>query len=285
MAKQYNIRWKQSDNADLRKAVKNFNAKITRLQKKMSPQDAWALPEKVKVSELKELITTRQDLKREINALKRFSEKGAEKLVDVPDNKYNLKTTKWQRNEMSRRLGIVNRKRNKRHEQLMELDAKSRGRLLGYKLKDIGMGRTDEVALRPMQAFPPSLDRTSLNKRYKAIRKESQTMYWMQKELLLKNNIIKGIEAGYRGLGMDDVVDDIVNNIDNMDFDEFYQIWMTDTDAKEIVSPKPGAFLDDALRENLTALQSTWAPVKKPEITKGVSVGRRTFKGNPKKLN
>lgn len=263
MAKQYNIRWQQSDNEALRKAVKNFNAKISRLQKKMSTKDVGALPEKVTVKEMKELITTRQDLKREINALKRFSEKGAEKLVEVPDNKYNLKVTKWQRNEMTRRIGVINRKRNARHEQLMNMEATSRGKGLGYKVGNVGMGRADEVALRPMKSFPPSLDRTSLNKRYKAIRNESQSMYWRQKELALKNNIIKGIEAGYRGLGMDDVVDSIVSNIDNMDFEEFYQIWMSDPDAKEITSPKPGQFFDDTLRENLTALQSTWAPNKK----------------------
>ena len=34
MSRYYKIRWKQSDNDEVRKTVKNFNAKISRLEKK-----------------------------------------------------------------------------------------------------------------------------------------------------------------------------------------------------------------------------------------------------------
>ena len=87
MSKQYNIRWKQDDNQELRKAVKNFNAKISRLEKK-DPQNKEALPEKITVKQIKELISTRQDLKRELNALQRFSKRGAEKIIEIPDTDY-----------------------------------------------------------------------------------------------------------------------------------------------------------------------------------------------------
>ena len=62
-----NIRWNENQNAELRKAVKNFNAKITRLEKK-HPEIKNALPEKVSVKAMKELIGTRKDLQREINS-------------------------------------------------------------------------------------------------------------------------------------------------------------------------------------------------------------------------
>ena len=86
MAKRkYNIRWREADEKELRRVVKNFNAKITRLAKK-DPKNAAALPERVSAAELRAMIKTRQDLQRELNALRRFSQKGAETLVEIPDN-------------------------------------------------------------------------------------------------------------------------------------------------------------------------------------------------------
>ena len=97
MSRKYNIRWSEADEAELKRVVKNFNAKLTRLANK-DPQNKNALPERVSAAQLRDLIETRQDLNRELNALRRFSERGAEELVDVPDNDYNLKITKWQKN-------------------------------------------------------------------------------------------------------------------------------------------------------------------------------------------
>ena len=92
MPRRYNIRWSQADEAELKRVVKNFNAKLTRLAKK-DPQSAAALPERVSAAQLRDMIETRQDLNRELNALRRFSERGAEELVDIPDNYYNEKIT------------------------------------------------------------------------------------------------------------------------------------------------------------------------------------------------
>ena len=68
--------------------------------------------------QLKDLINTRQDLNREINALRRFSKRGNEEIVIIPNTDYNVKTTKWQRTEMNRRVGYINRRRQKRLEEM-----------------------------------------------------------------------------------------------------------------------------------------------------------------------
>ena len=98
MSRKHNIRWRSADEAELKRVVKNFNAKLTRLAKK-DPQNKNALPERVSAAQMKNMIETRQDFNRELNALRRFSERGAEELVVVPGNDYNLKITKWQKKE------------------------------------------------------------------------------------------------------------------------------------------------------------------------------------------
>ena len=93
MSRKYNIRWREADEKELQRVVKNYNAKLSRLAKK-NPEMKNALPDRVSAAQLRDMIETRQDLNRELNSLRRFSQKGAEELVEVPDNDYNLKITK-----------------------------------------------------------------------------------------------------------------------------------------------------------------------------------------------
>ena len=71
MAKRYRIKWRLQDRKTLARTVKNFNAKITRLEKK-HPELKEFLPEKISVKDLKNNIETRQDFNRELKSL-RFS--------------------------------------------------------------------------------------------------------------------------------------------------------------------------------------------------------------------
>lgn len=256
MPKQYNIRWKPSDNDELRRAVKNFNAKISRLEKK-NPHEKAALPERVTVKQLKSLISTRQDLNREINALKRFSKRGAENIVTAPDNKYNLKITKWQRDEMNRRAAIINRKRKKRLDEIAGIELESRGEKLGYTRGAIGMGKADEVALSPIRAFTPAMSRQDVKKKFAMIQKESQSGYWRERELRMKANYIKSLEENFNPADIEDVVD----AIDEMDFSEFRKVFEAEGGNFELSYP-PDA---ESYQAHLTALKSIWKRKSKPK--------------------
>lgn len=251
MSRKHNIRWQQSDSEDLRKAVKNFNAKISRLEKK-NPEQKNALPERVSVRQMKELIDTRQDLKRELNSLRRFTERGSEELVDVPDNDYNLQMTKWQKNEMSRRVGVINRKRNKRLKEINEVEATSRGEKLGYKANAVGMGKADEVALNPMKAFTSKMTRKDLNKKFRNIMKESQSSYWNAKELQMLENFKTSILYNFA----EDDVEEIINAIDSMDFKEFYRTWQAEGGNFETAYPPDR----EQYEAYLEGLRATWIP-------------------------
>lgn len=260
MSRQSKIRWKPDDEKELRKAVKNFNAKINRVAKK-DPKNKNALPEKVTLKDLKDLINTRQDLKREINSLKRFSKRGAEALVDLPDNKYNLKTTKWQKTEMNRRAGIINRKRKKRLEDVMNTPLYSRGESLGYKRGDIGMGDAEINQLQPIKAFTPSMNRPDLKAKFKTLQKESQNSFWDAKDEQMKRNYLKGLLENYNPEDLKDVVD----KINHMSFKEFYKIAKMEGTRElfEISSYKPGT---QEYEKYVNAIRSTWLPKKKNEI-------------------
>lgn len=258
MSKRYRIKWTDSDNKELKRVVKNYNAKISRLEKK-DPKLKNILPEKTSVQEMRKLIDTRQDLKRELNALKRFSKRGAEKVVEVPDNDYNLKITKWQKEEMTRRVGVINRRREKRLEEYQDLEMKSRGKPLGYTKSQhsqfIGMGRAEEVATRPMNAFTKKMTNTDLKKKWKAIMVHSQSTYYDKRDEQLMSNVINTILENFNP----EDVSEIVTTIRKMDFNEFYSIWQSEGGNMEFAYPPD----KELYLAYLEGLKSTWLPNRK----------------------
>ena len=256
MSRKYNIRWSAADDAELKRVVKNFNAKLTRLAKK-DPQSAAALPERVSAAQLRDMIITRDDLNRELNALRRFTDpkRKLHELVDVPGNDYNLKITKWQKQEMNRRQAIVNQKRKRELERIADIDMKSRGKSLGYKKGDIGMGKAERIALDPVRAFTPSQNRRDLNRRFRQLRKESISTYWDVRNEIMRTNYIVEIERNFP----ESMVGDIVERIRNMDFDEFRRIFEAEDQKKfEFNYPQN----KDEQEKNAKALRAIWIPKK-----------------------
>lgn len=251
MSKQYNIRWTPADDEALRKAVKNFNAKIARLEKK-DPKNKSALPDRVTVRQMRDLITTRQDLNREINSLQRFTRRGAEELVSIPGNEYNLKTTKWQKEEMSRRVGVINRKRTMRRKKLEEIEMQAGGENLGYTVGQFGMGQADKVALEPMKPFSAKMNMADLKMKWKHIQKESQSGYWNWRDELMRDNFIKTLKQNFQKIN----VSDLILRIESMPFDDFYVKFKSSPGIWEHAYP----LTEEEERAYADELRSHWMP-------------------------
>lgn len=258
MSKRYNIRWRPDDDAELRKAVKNFNAKITRLENKGFKKSA--LPERITVKQIKEVVQVRQDLKREMDSLRRFTQRGAEELVFVPDNDYNLQATKWQIDDMKRRTSVINRRRKKMLKDIQNIEVTAGGENTGYKRGDIGMGKQDEVTLRPFQPFTPKMNKKDFDYKLKHLRKESSVAFFDEKKERLRQNYIKGILASYNE--NDPRIKDVIEKIEEMSFEEFYKTFQAEDPTFEFASDLPDDVNMDAYIERL---KTTWAPKIKPK--------------------
>ena len=216
MSKQYKIRWSKQDSVELNKAVRNFNAKINRLSKN-NPDIAKLLPETTSVKKLKEDINTRQDLNREINMLKRFSRRGAEKIVTLDVTEHNIRTTKWMKTEMNRRVAIINRRREKRLAEIENLEMTSGGKRLGYTRGQLGMGSLERASLEPMKAFYRTMENFDLKKRWVSLLAQSKSNYFTERDYQMRDNFIKAIESNFQYVD----TSDIVAHINNMDIKDF----------------------------------------------------------------
>lgn len=249
MTKYYQIKWRDSDIKELKRVVRNFNAKIKRLAD-VNPNIANILPEKVKVRELKDLIATRRDLQRELNTLKRFSKRGAEEIVTISDNEYDLKVTDWQYKEMNRRVAIINRRRANRLERLSQIEAKEGGQPLGYKKIDIGMGSLNENELRPLKSFTRSMNRRDLQEKWKFFDQAVQSDYYTKKDIALRENYIKALQQNFK----ESDIADVVQEIRSLNLDEFLDRF----EDFELAYPPDEEHYDKYLNK----IRATWLPNK-----------------------
>ena len=251
MSRRYNIKWRDSDEAELRRVVKNFNAKIDRLAKK-DPKNASALPEKVRIGQLRGMIETRQDLNRELNSLRRFSQRGAEEFVPVPDSQYNMKYTQWQKQEMAIRGALVTRKRNKRLKELESIEMTSGGKPLGYTKKEFGMGKADELSLRPVTLYTRSMSRADLNAKHRSLVRQSQSTYFNKSDERYRNNYIQSLLENFNS----DDIEDVIDYLQSMDIKDFIKKVKAEDPNFEFNYPPD----EEEYLQYLNQLKTIWLP-------------------------
>lgn len=177
------IRWKQGDFIRLGRAVADFNKKVNRLQ---SEENKLYLPDTIEYKEAKENITTRAELNRMINSLKRFQKEGAEELYTTQAGE---DITKWERRE----LGIQSRIAGIRLQR--ELKALNEPMESGFSRAQMGSTRVREI-----EAQLRNLKQIETKSGYEFQRLRSRIArsgvsdYTMKKAITYQENYIKEME-------------------------------------------------------------------------------------------
>lgn len=243
MPRQYNIRWREQDEKELRRVVRNFNDKLRRLVKK-SPETANILPQywnestqqfenRLSVQQVKELIGTRQDYNRQLNMLKRFSRRGAERIVELPSD-YGARTTAWQKREQARLVQIINRRRNIRLETLNAVEMMNATGKLGYTLgQRFGMGLAEKNKLKPTKAFTRGQSQKDIKWKWRALQTEAKDTYYNERDDMLKQNYIRTLEENFDPTDIKQVIE----NIKGMPAEAFYLKFEAKGDAFEWAYP------------------------------------------------
>lgn len=243
MSRQYNIRWREQDEKELRRVVRNFNDKLRRLVKK-NPANSNILPQfwnektqefenRITIDQIKELIATRQDYNRQLNMLKRFSRRGAERIVETGSD-YGARTTKWQEQEQKRLVQTINRRRKARLDILNAIEVMNASGKLGYTLGQMfGMGLAEQNKLKPTQAFTRGQTQKDIKWKWRALQTEVKDTYYNERDEMLKDNYIKALTENFDA----DDIKDVIANIRSMGSDEFYLKFEAKGDAFEWAYP------------------------------------------------
>lgn len=136
------MRWRESDTAELQRAINNFNAKLYYINKnKVDNSDLInVLPDRVKKGDIISGIQTRADFNRAIKSLQSFSKRGAENLVV---SSRGARATQWEIDEFKKKERRANMQKKKELEKLPKTKT-SRGQKT-----DSPMGTPKENSLKP----------------------------------------------------------------------------------------------------------------------------------------
>lgn len=177
------INWKQGDFVRLGRAVARFNKKVNELNRE---EKKLYLPETINYKEAKENITTRKELNRLINSLRRFQKEGAE---DLYLTQAGEQISKWERRE----LGIQSRIAQTRLK--AELKKLNEPQENGFSRVQMGSIRAREI-----EAQIKNLKQIEIKVGYefnmlkRRIALQGASDYTMKKAIVFRNNYIKEME-------------------------------------------------------------------------------------------
>lgn len=181
MQKRYNIKWRDTDEKELAKAVRKFNAKRTRLLKQV-PELEEFLPPKASTKEIRKSVQTRRDLKNELNALERFMRKGAEKPIVT---KEGIKTTAYEKKEIAIKVRSINQRR------AAELKKAAPSTEKGT------MGTIRENNLKPKKYDIDKIKKSDWKNFVESVEKQARDSYFQGKYERYKENFMKGLENAF----------------------------------------------------------------------------------------
>lgn len=115
------IKFDKAYNAEIRRVVRNFNQKRNRAIKRGYKY----LPPKMTVSELKSRYTSRSQLNRDLNALKRFNREG-DKALKVVETSGGAKAIKWEYDYLKKNLQYAKEFYDREIEDAARLDTNMR---------------------------------------------------------------------------------------------------------------------------------------------------------------
>lgn len=133
------IRYNKLTNDKIAKTVRNYNAKIKRLERK---NPYLALPDTITVKKVKSMSDTRADLNRVLNSLKRFSKRGAEDTIILPTGEM---ISSYEYKELKRESARIQRNLTKRINQLASIKPKVAGVVQDYTYAEMGDMRLNNM--------------------------------------------------------------------------------------------------------------------------------------------
>lgn len=185
------IRYDKKIEKEINKVIRNFNQKIRRLEK----EEKKLLPKTITKKEIKENVYNRNELRRKLNELKRFSKRGAEEIVTL---KSGEKTTKYELENIKRESARIKRNISKEIKNLEKKNVRIFGKEQAATFSE--MGDTYYLNLqaqrRALEKNINKLKKDELQRYKNLIKKISQNREYMNE--IFKESYLKMLtELGY----------------------------------------------------------------------------------------
>lgn len=224
------IRYDKKLNAEIRRAVNNFNAKIRRLEKMES--NNVVIPEKIKVSDFKKGYDSRRDLRRQLNYLKMFSKRGAEEKIVTTGG---FETSKYQVAVVKRESARVKRNLTRQINMYMKITPS----VFGVK-QEVNKGQMEDTKLTNLKSKREALNKNLLdlnaeqyNRYLELLNNQRQSSY---KDRIFKENYLEMLlSTGYISGYDTEKINEMASQLMNLDVNNFTRLFDTESAVKNIL--------------------------------------------------
>lgn len=249
----------------LRKAVKNYNAKVKRLLAK-SPELA---PHKLSYAEIKKNIRGISDLKTEIKEIRAFNKKGGETaVIEFEVNKQKVKVSKWAYKRAMRKMDIVNENRLKVNADLRDQYAETTVSYAGgvpitntevpYRVKE-EMDKLSPLEIRRKSKYLSKSDMEYLESRY------SKDVYIVKnRHIQYKENYLEAIKTTFYGRIPQNMYREILNLIKSFSAEQIRNMYLTQQVSDDLfnidflyIEPQDIILKAQSLQEELQKAKNT----------------------------
>lgn len=228
------IRYDKKLEKEISRVVKNFNQKITRLEK---DERELILPTKITKKEIKENVYTRTELRRKLNELKRFSTRGVEQTITT---KTGVKLSIYELNEIKRETARVKRNVTREIKRLQIEKPKVFGKIQTSTFSE--MGDTDYLNLlarrKALEKDITKLDKQELERYKKLVKKTGKNQQYMN--TIFKENYFKMLtDLGYYFNYDNDKLNKLKNKLMKLNSNDFLKVFKEDKSIRAILDYYP----------------------------------------------
>lgn len=228
------IRYDKKLEKEISRVIKNFNQKITRLEK---DERELILPTKITKKEIKENVYTRYELRRKLNELKRFSTRGVEQTITT---KTGVKLSIYELNEIKRETARVKRNVTREIKRLQIEKPKVFGKIQTSTFSE--MGDTDYLNLlarrKALEKDITKLDKQELERYKKLVKKTGKNQQYMN--TIFKENYFKMLtDLGYYFNYDNDKLNKLKNKLMKLNSNDFLKVFKEDKSIRAILDYYP----------------------------------------------
>lgn len=224
------IRYDKKLNQEINRTIKNFNQKIARLEK----ENKELLPEKITKQSLKENVYTRQELRRRLKSMQRFSKRGAQDIVTTSGG---VKITKYKLNEIKRE----NRRIKANLTRQINRMQKENPKIFGVK-QSVSFAKTGDPTYLNLVARRRALDKnittineTELKRLENLLIKTGRSKEYS--DSMFKDNYYKMLtDLGYYYNFPENKLNMLKNKLDKLDTKTFYKLFSDEKAIQAILT-------------------------------------------------
>lgn len=226
------IRYDKKLNQEINKVINNYNAKIRRIEKYVDSYN-YQLPEKMTKKTLKQNAYTRTELRRKLNELKRFSQRGIERSMQTSGG-YII--SKYEFENLKREKARVQRNISRELTRLETEKARVYGKPQAYTFAQMGDSRYLSFLARKENI---KKEIAKLNKeeyeRYK------QFVYSTGRNIEYENSLFREnyekmlFDLAYYTKYPDEKIQELKKKIDKLPNKKFYKLFHTEQGIKEVI--------------------------------------------------